>query len=133
MARGTGLGRNASTSVQKSMFLCKLRLYFFPYMERKRMNPWRDTTERIPKVEVVTVLCPRDICPDYPTCSKEERKCLNEIRTYGKDYHESSSVLENGLDAQSFSLAFLMKHHFRRKTKNSCTVIKDPIITSISK
>lgn len=58
------------------------------------------------------------ICHDYPGCPKEERKFLNEIRAAGKNI-PMSFKLSNGMKATDFSLQYIMKNHFKRKTASS--------------
>lgn len=75
------------------------------------MDPWQD---RRPSLPVVVGGIP-DICPNYPSCPREERKFLNEIRGAGKGI-PSTFKLSNGTRAADFCLHYIMKNHFKRKS-----------------
>jgi hypothetical protein len=77
------------------------------------MNPWVDRRPSDPKPPA----SPRVICPNYPTCPKEERKYVQEIRSKGKDIPKTF-ILSNGVKAVDFSLQYLMTTHFRRKVED---------------
>ena len=53
-------------------------------------------------------------CKEYPSCPKEERKFLQEIRSVGKDIPKTY-VLSNGMKATDFSLLYIVKNHFQKK------------------
>lgn len=75
------------------------------------MNPWDDRRPRkCPKPSPLSKV----ICAKYPTCPKEERKYVQEIRNKGKDIPKTY-VLSNGVKAIDFSLQYLMNNHFRKK------------------
>lgn len=76
------------------------------------MDPWQDrhhkTTSQV-DTEIV------HICPNYPTCPKQERKYLNEVRTLDKNV-STKFKLSNGMRATDFCLQYIMKNHFQRKS-----------------
>lgn len=80
-----------------------------------RRDPWRDHSP-LTSAPTVYLHTPHQICPEYPQCPREERRCLNEVRGQGARVSENVR-LSNGLLATDFSLGYIMKHHFRRKTK----------------
>lgn len=81
------------------------------------MDPWKDRT---PDTDAVTTSTAK-ICPNYPQCGKEERKCLNELRaaagTAGQPV-PNNFKLSTGIRATDFSLGFIMKNHFKRKSNS---------------
>lgn len=62
-----------------------------------------------------------DICPRYPTCSKEERRCLQELRALGQAVPETYRLATNGLLVTDFCLGYIMRHHFKAKDKHNFT------------
>ena len=74
------------------------------------MNPWEDRTTLLVKKGGTE----GEICPHYPSCAKEERRLLNEVRDAGKDV-PTTFTLSNGLRAVDFCLQYIMKNHFKRK------------------
>ncbi len=89
------------------------------------MNPWverhtlvqhkgESSGTRTPFSELLHM----PLCPNYPSCVKEERKCLQEIRAQGPSIPDNY-VLSNGLVATDFALYFVMKHHLKRKGKST--------------
>ncbi len=73
-------------------------------------SPWEDRRTKDASPTPLT----RVICANYPTCTNEERKYVQEIRNAGKDIPKTF-VLSNGIKAVDFSLQYLMSNHFRRK------------------
>lgn len=79
------------------------------------MNPWKDRSRCQPVIESDHV-----ICLNYPSCVKEERRLLGEVRDAGKNA-PTTFTLSNGLKAVDFCLQFIMKNHFKRKLGSSKT------------
>lgn len=76
------------------------------------MNPWQER-ERV-VVNTVSESQPAPICADYPTCPKEERRLLNEVRAIEKNVSQNYK-LSNGMRATDFCLEYIMRNHFKRK------------------
>lgn len=81
------------------------------------MDPWQDRRKNATPLPTDPSTCLPN-CPDYPQCSKEERKYLNEIRAAGKNI-PITFKLSNGMRATDFSLQYIMKNHFKRKPNSS--------------
>ena len=79
------------------------------------MDPWKERCS----TPAVTTVTPK-ICANYPQCAKEERKCLNELRAAGASNNPlpNNFKLSNGVRATDFSLCFVMKNHFKRKSNS---------------
>lgn len=81
------------------------------------MDPWSDrlsSRKHQPPLVVTREDVYLEICPRYPTCPKEERRCLQEIRSLGVSVPDNY-VLSNGLVITDFCLAYIMRHHFKPK------------------
>lgn len=74
------------------------------------MDPWHDRCSVTPAAASTV-----KICPNYPQCAKEERKCLNEIRAAGSSGMPNNYKLSSGIRAAEFSLAYIMMSHYKRK------------------
>ena len=78
---------------------------------KQKMDPWTDRFSKDNQTETTTTA---KICLNYPTCPKEERKLLNEIRAAGQNV-PNNYKLSTGIRATDFSVCFLMRTHFKRK------------------
>lgn len=54
----------------------------------------------------------------YPSCPKEERKLLQEIRNAGRNIHKNY-MLSNGIKATDFALQYVIKNHFNRTSETT--------------
>lgn len=79
------------------------------------MNPWQERSPKTPNLLESSNPPTTFICPNYPTCPKEERQYLNEVRGLGK-HVPANFKLSNGLKAAEFCLHFIMQNHFKRKS-----------------
>ena len=78
-------------------------------------NPW----EERPRPAFPPIVAPQHVIPRYyPSTTKEERKCLQEIRSKGPNI-PVTAVLANGMRACDFALAFVIKYHLKKKEKPS--------------
>lgn len=82
------------------------------------MNPWADRRRRDKNSETGNAFTFTP-SPQYPSCAKEERKCLNELNRAGGGDLPSNFVLSNGMMATDFCLEYITKHHFKRKSSSS--------------
>lgn len=92
------------------------------------MNPWKDRPcggSREAAAAGAPPDSPRSICPGYPECAKEERRCLNEVRAMGRGV-PLGFKLSNGLKATEFCLQYIMKNHFKRKQSQSRQAVSEP-------
>jgi hypothetical protein len=81
-----------------------------PWVDRRRDNKNFGQTN----AAVSPSVCALEPCPNYPTCPKEERRCLSEL-TKGGGKLPDNFVLSNGMMAVDFCLHYIMRHHFKRK------------------
>lgn len=81
-----------------------------------KMDPWEDRCVPVTTTKLITT----KICPNYPQCTKDERKFLNEVRSVGK-HAPANFKLSNGIRATDFCLFYIMKTHFKRKLTNTKT------------
>lgn len=72
-------------------------------------NPWKDRT-----VKDVVAAKPCEIHTLYPTSQRDERRCLQEIRSIVGEVNDHT-ILKSGIPAVDFCFHFIMKHHFKRK------------------
>lgn len=75
------------------------------------MDPWQDRHHKTSTQVDMEIV---NICPNYPTCPKQERKYLNEVRSLDKNI-STKFKLSNGMRATDFCLQYIMKNHFKRK------------------
>ncbi len=86
------------------------------------MDPWTDDTCRRAPSQPLAEHAPYSLCAQYPSCLKEERKLLNEVRAMGSNVPVTIK-LSNGMRATDFCLQYIMNNHFKpqknisRKTK----------------
>lgn len=98
-----------------------LRDHAIAYREhvRRITNPWLEPDDEGTSTTMTTTTFAY-LPPKYPATMKEERKCVHELRSKGNSV-SIYTLLSNGMRATEFALAFVMRHHLKRKNGTTTT------------
>lgn len=84
--------------------------------QMRRNNPWLDDPP--PTLTSSTIIHPPPMPPRYPSTLKEERRCIQELQSRRANL-SPNALLSNGMRVTDFALAYVMKHHLKRKADKS--------------